>query len=97
VRRLRWTRLAREDLASVRAFISEQSPSYAALVIDRIIGVTDRLAQFPESGRAVPEFAQPDVREVIYRPYRIVYRLVGTDEVHILRVHHGARSFPEAL
>ena len=97
MRRLRWTQLAREDLASVRAFISEQSPNYAALVIGRIIGATDRLAQFPESGRAVPEVAQPDVREVIYRPYHIVYRLVSTDEIHILRVHHGARLFPDVL
>jgi plasmid stabilization system protein ParE len=67
------------------------------LVIGRIIGAADRLAQFPESGRAVPEFSQSDVREVIYRPYRIVYRLVGTDEIHILRVHHSARLFPEVL
>jgi plasmid stabilization system protein ParE len=97
VRRLRWTRVAREDLASIRAFINEQSLNYAALVVGRIISATDRLEQFPESGRAVPEFSHPDIREVIYRPYRIVYRLVGTNEVHILRVHHGALPFPEAL
>ena len=46
---------------------------------------------FPEHGREVPEYARPDVREVIVRPYRIVYRLVAADEVHILTVHHGAR------
>jgi plasmid stabilization system protein ParE len=97
VRRLRWTRRAREDLASIRAFITEESPNYAALVIGRIVGATDRLAQFPESGRAVPEFAHAEVREVIYRPYRIVYRLVGATEVHILTVHHAARPLPEVL
>ncbi len=97
MRRLRWTRHAREDLASIRAFISEQSPNYAALVVGRIIAATDRLAQLPESGRAVPEFEHPGVREVIYRPYRIVYRLVGTDEIHILTVHHAARAFPGVL
>lgn len=97
MRRLRWTRHAREDLASIRAFISEQSPNYGALVVGRIIATTDRLAQFPESGRAVPEFAQPGVREVIYRRYRIVYRLVGTDEIHVLTVHHTARAFPDVM
>jgi len=97
VRLLRWTRRAREDLAGIRAFITEESPSYAALVVGRIVGATDRLARFPESGRTVPEFAHPEVREVIYRPYRIVYRLVGTTEVHILTVHHAARPFPEVL
>jgi len=59
VRLLRWTRRAREDLTSIRAYISEHSPNYAALVIGRIVAATDRVAQFPESGRAVPEFAQP--------------------------------------
>jgi plasmid stabilization system protein ParE len=97
VRRLRWTRRAREDLVGIRAFITEESPNYAALVVGRIIAATDRLAQFPESGRSVPEFADPNVREDIYRPCRIVYRLVGSDEVHILTVHHGASRFPNAL
>lgn len=78
MRLLRWTRRAREDLAGIRASISEDSPNYAALVIGRIAAATDRVAQFPESGRAVPEFVRADLREVIERPYRIVYRLVGT-------------------
>ena len=97
MRRVRWTRRAREDLASIRAFITEESPNYAALVIGRVVAATDRLVQFPESGRTVPEFAHPEVREVIYRPYRIVYRVVGTEELHILTVHHGARPFPDLL
>ena len=97
MRRLRWTLRAREDLSNIRAYITEQSPNYAALVVERVVSATDRLAQFPESGRAVPEFAHPDVREVIYRPYRIVYRLVGRDEVHVLTVHHSARPLPEGL
>ena len=97
MRRLRWTRRAREDLASIRAFIGEESPNYAALVIARLVSAADRLAQFPESGRVVPEFVHSELREVIHRPYRIVYRLVGTNEVHILTVHHAAQRFPEAL
>ncbi|MGH7287567.1 MAG: type II toxin-antitoxin system RelE/ParE family toxin [Myxococcota bacterium] len=95
MRRLRWTRRAREDLASIRAFITEESPNYAALVVGRIVAAADRLERFPQSGRIVPEIAYPHVREVIYRPYRIVYRLVGTDELHILTVHHSARGLPE--
>jgi plasmid stabilization system protein ParE len=37
------------------------------------------------------------VREVIHPPYRIVYRLVSEQEVHILTVHHSARRFPGAV
>lgn len=45
----------------------------------------------------MPEFADPFVREVIRRPYRIVYRLVGSDEIHVLTIHHSARILPVDL
>jgi plasmid stabilization system protein ParE len=61
----------------------------------RIVDATDHVARFPELGRVVPEFTQPEVRELVRRPYRIVYRLVGTDEIHILTVHHAARGVPD--
>ncbi|MEO8453322.1 MAG: type II toxin-antitoxin system RelE/ParE family toxin [Gemmatimonadota bacterium] len=52
-----------------------------------------RIAQFPESGRIVPELQRAEIRDVIVGSYRIVY-LVGADVVHILTVFHGARLFP---
>ncbi len=97
MRVLFWTEEARADLAAIRAFISQESPHYAAVIIARIIAATDRLAPFPESGRTVPEFEDPLVREVVLAPYRIVYRLVGTDEVHVLTVHHSSQRFPLEL
>ena len=57
----------------------------------------ERLRDFPESGRAVPEFSEPLIREVSLPPYRIVYRIVSADEIHVLTVHHGARGSLEAL
>jgi plasmid stabilization system protein ParE len=84
-------------LAAIRAFISQDSPHYASVVVARLIAATDRLVSLPESGRAVPEFENPLVREVVHRPYRIVYRLVGADEVHVLTVHHSSKSFPTEL
>jgi plasmid stabilization system protein ParE len=66
-------------------------------VVSRIIAATDRLAPFPESGRVVPEVGSPDIREAIHAPYRIVYRLAGEDQIHILTVHHSARQFPRLL
>ena len=92
-----WTKQAQADLAAIRAFISQDSPHYASVVVARLISATDRLAPFPESGRAVPEFDDPLVREVVHPPYRIVYRLVGTDEVHVLAVHHSSQTFPAEL
>ncbi len=89
-----WTAQAQADLAAIRVFVSQDSPHYASVIVSRLIAATDRLAPFSESGRAVPEFEDPLVRELVMRPYRIVYRLVGTDEVHVLTVHHSSQSFP---
>ncbi len=55
-----------------------------------LVSSARRLGNFPQSGRVIRRFARAGVREIIVRPYRIAYRVVD-DEVHILKVHHGAR------
>ena len=70
MRAVQWTEQARSDLAAIRAFISQDSPHYASVVVAQLIAATDRLADFPESGRAVPEFKNPAVRGAVHRPYR---------------------------
>jgi plasmid stabilization system protein ParE len=40
-----------------------------------LITRAESLTTFPEIGRIVPEFHQPDLREIICRSYRIIYRL----------------------
>ena len=94
---IRWTHQALADLGTIRAFIEQDSPHYASVVVARLIRAVERLKHFPQSGRVVPEFEHKAVREVIERPYRIVYRLVREDEIHILTVHHGATRMPNAL
>ncbi|WP_374443481.1 type II toxin-antitoxin system RelE/ParE family toxin [Epilithonimonas sp.] len=32
------------------------------------------------------------MREIIEGNYRIIYRIISENEVHILMVHHGARD-----
>ena len=87
-----WTRRAVEDVQSIRRFIEEDSPHYARLVAQRIVAAVERLTEFPESGRVVPELEQPDTREIIHGPYRILYRL-AENQVRIITVHHSARLF----
>lgn len=88
--RLIWSPRAIADLEAIRNHIALDSEQYASLVVSRLIAATDRLLQFPESGRMVPEFGRPNLRELVLRPYRIVYRLQG-DVVEIATVFHGAR------
>lgn len=52
------------------------------------------LKTFPERGRVVPEFADPEIREIIFKSYRIVYR-VRAGHVEVIRFWHAARGTPE--
>jgi len=92
VTEIRWSLQAIADVEAIRDFISRDSSTYGALVAARIVSAIERLALFPESGRIVPEFRDPALREVLWRNYRIVYRCrLGC--VEIATVFHGARLF----
>ena len=71
---IKWSPLAVRDLESIRDYIAEDSARYAELVLGRIVSSVDRLGRFPESGRVVPELSMHELREVIVKPYRVVYR-----------------------
>ena len=90
--RLFWTARAQADLAAIRAFVAVDSPHYADVIVRRLLHAVDRLPDFPRSARPVPEYADPAIREVVLRPYRIVYRIIDKEEIHVLTVHHGARG-----
>lgn len=93
--KLIWSPLARLDLKDIANFIAEDSPSAAERFVKSLFQVVERLAEFPESGRVVPELADPAVREVIRSPCRIVYRIQRRKRtVEIVRVWHGARGTP---
>jgi plasmid stabilization system protein ParE len=80
-----------DDLEAVCLFIARDAPQYAQVFATRVFRATDRLEDFPQMGRVVPEINRDDIREVIVQSYRIIYRLLP-DEVEILTVHHGART-----
>ena len=65
-------------------------------MIERLTNRSEQIASFPLSGRMVPEYEAPDVREVIERPYRIIYR-IKPDQIDILAVVHGAQMLPLEL
>ena len=58
-----------------------------------LISETDRLQEFPNFGRIVPEYRSDDIREILFRPYRIVYRVAHERKLcQIARVWHSARG-----
>ena len=94
MKRLIWSPRSIADLEAIREHIAQDSEQYAALVVFRLVAAPERLLRFPELGRVVPEFAQSDLRELIVRPYRLVYR-VRAEAVEIAIVFHAARLFPD--
>lgn len=88
--RVAWTPQAIADVEAIRDYISRDSRCYADLVVEQIVGAVGRLAEFPHSGRAVPERPDPKLRELLSGNYRVVYRVAG-DRVEVVTVFHGAR------
>ena len=83
-------RRAEEDLRSIYDFVAHDKPSVAARLVFDLVRSTNRLQDYPVSGRVIPKFSSLGIREIIVPPYRIAYRQ-GGEEVRILKVHHGAR------
>ena len=93
--RVLWTPQARTDLRKIHDYVARDSSQYATLVVAELIASVRRLSSFPQSGRVVPERHDPTIREVIWRNYRVVYRLVEDGPaVHILTVFRGERLLP---
>jgi toxin ParE1/3/4 len=88
-----WTEPALEDVRAIVAFVGRDSPGYAQRLADRIMQAPESLAAFPRLGGMVPEFEQDDIREVIVRPYRVIYQL-REDKVFVVAVIHGSRDLP---
>jgi toxin ParE1/3/4 len=86
-----WSPLALERVAEIAAWIAAERPTVAERMVTELFGAVKRLSRFPESGRQVPEFDRPELREVIHRGYRIVYRL-AEDHVAILTVRHSLQQ-----
>jgi len=94
--KLIWSAAARDDLDNIIVFIARDNPNRAMSFGYELISETDRLQEFPELGRSVPEYRDDNIREIIFRPYRIVYRIDHERRLcEIARVWHSARGLPQ--
>jgi toxin ParE1/3/4 len=90
-RRISFAASALADLEQIRAWYAEQQvPDIGERLLREIVDQVERLADFPESGRVVPEFDLTQLREIIHPPFRIVYRL-DAQRVRVVRVWRSER------
>jgi len=80
------------DLEGIRTWYAAQHiPEVGERLLEEIVSAVERLADYPESGRIVPEFGIGHLREIIHPPFRVVYR-VGRRQVRIVRVWRSERQ-----
>lgn len=89
------TKPAINDLAEIVRFIAGSNPVVAARVGNGLIDRSESLRQLPLRGQIVPERRQRDCREIVWKPYRIIYRVSEEKNlVEVVRFWHGARGNP---
>ena len=89
-RRVLFTPTAREQFIAALAYIAAADPAAARRLRERAEETLSRLADYPESGRVLPEFPDLPCREVVVSPYRFFYR-VKDDMVWIVAAWHSTQ------
>jgi plasmid stabilization system protein ParE len=93
---IRWSPRAASDFEEICKYIARDSHYYALLFAKKVNAIVKGIPQFPKAGRVVPEYKDENLREKIYKNYRIVYRLKG-DIVEIVAISHSAKPLTDIL
>jgi len=89
--KVHWTNTASDHLQSIYAYIAQCSEEYALRTVDKLTRRSQQIADYPLSGRIVPEYELDQIREVIEYPYRIIYH-IKPDQIDVIAVLHGAQN-----
>jgi toxin ParE1/3/4 len=86
-RRVAWTETAVRGLDSCIAFAARESVDNAHRLLERLLDAADSLGTLSERGSPVPEYREPDLRQLLVNPFRLLYR-ASESEVFILGILH---------
>lgn len=84
-----WSPLALKRVEDIARYIAEDDPEAAVQWVNDLFTKVERLADFPKSGRMVPEVGSPRIRELVLGAYRIIYSI--KDQIYILTVRRGSQ------
>ena len=87
--KVEWSPLALDRVSDIARYIADDNPDAAERWVNELFDSVERLADFPESGRVVPEVGVRRIREVIFGAYRVIYSV--KDKVEILTVRRGSQ------
>lgn len=84
---INWTLQAKSDLKNIADFIAKDSVKYARIYVMKIRKLTEVLKTHKQIGKVVTE-----IGELVFRNYRIIYKIVSENRIDILTIHHSARD-----
>jgi len=83
-----WTKEALIRLQEIEEYIARDNPVAAIDYVDKLISVAEKIVDYTEKGRIVPELSLENIRELLFKNYRVVY-LVKRNSVDILTIFEG--------
>ena len=86
-----WTEPALQELDAIAEYIALDNPAAAGHLVQDFFDKTERLEDFPQSGRIPPELPNSVYREVLVPPCRVFYREDG-QRVFVLYVMREERQ-----
>jgi addiction module RelE/StbE family toxin len=90
---IRWTPAALDDLKAISDYVEQQRSLSAANKVCRVIyDAIQTLRRFPESGMPGIEEATRELVVPKQPTYIVVYRLLSSEALQILRIWHGAQQ-----
>ena len=91
--RVYWSQEAARRLREISTYITKESPSAARHVAATLLRRSRTLAQPPLAGRRLPEYLGIDLRELLERPYRIIYAVTSAG-IEVVTVMHYRQLLP---
>lgn len=91
-----WSDEARQRLHEIKRYIAQDSPTAAEDMVARLVRRSRTLEEPPLLGRRLPEFPESELREVLERPYRLIYMLSARG-VEIVTLMHYRQILPSDM
>lgn len=90
--RVIWSPLALVRVEDIARVIAADRPDAAHRWVVALFHRVKQLQAHPESGPMVAELGRPEIRQLVYLRYRVIYR-VEPRRIVVLTVRHGRQGF----
>ena len=81
------------DLETIVRYVALDNPEIVKRLRENLLNKAKELEKFPLRGQIVPEFDQVNLHQLLFKPYRIIYRVKESKkQISIARFWQTARE-----